>query len=68
MGVMLSKGQKIDLTKSHPGLSKVVIGLGWDINQHGANYDLDASAFLLGDNHKVWSDNDFIFYNNPTGP
>jgi len=68
VGVMLSKGQKIDLTKSHPGLRNVVIGLGWDINQHGANYDLDASAFLLGDKHKVWSDNDFIFYNNPTGP
>ncbi|SLL37100.1 General stress protein 16U [Mycobacteroides abscessus subsp. abscessus] len=68
MGVILSKGQKVDLTKAHPGLSNVVIGLGWDINQQGANYDLDASAFLLGDNHKVWSDNDFIFYNNPTGP
>ncbi len=67
MGVMLSKGQKVDLTKVHPGLSNVIIGLGWDINQHGANYDLDASAFLLGDNHKVCSDNDFIFYNNPTG-
>ncbi len=67
MGVILSKGQKVDLTKAHPGLSNVVIGLGWDINHHGVNYDLDASAFLLGSNNKVWSDNDFIFYNNPTG-
>ncbi|WP_212120298.1 TerD family protein [Niallia circulans] len=67
MGVILSKGQKVDLTKAHPGLSNVVIGLGWDINHHGVHYDLDASAFLLGSNNKVWSDNDFIFYNNPTG-
>ncbi|WOD62929.1 TerD family protein [Niallia taxi] len=67
MGVMLSKGQKVDLTKSHPGLSTVTVGLGWDINQMGADYDLDASAFLLGGNSKVLSDQDFIFYNNPNG-
>lgn len=67
MGVMLNKGQKVDLTKSHPGLSNVVVGLGWDINHHGSNYDLDASAFLLGSNSKVLSDSDFIFYNNPSG-
>ncbi|MFT8320693.1 MAG: TerD family protein [Bacillus sp. (in: firmicutes)] len=67
MGVMLSKGQKVDLTKSNPGLSNVIVGLGWDINHQGANYDLDASAFLLGANGKVHSDTDFIFYNNPNG-
>ncbi|WP_445506865.1 TerD family protein [Niallia sp. 03190] len=67
MGVMLSKGQKVDLTKTNPGLSNVIVGLGWDINHHGANYDLDASAFLLGANGKVHSDTDFIFYNNPSG-
>ena len=67
MGVLLSKGQKVDLTKAHPGLSNVIVGLGWDTNQHGANYDLDASAFLLGGNNKVLSDDDFIFYNNPSG-
>ncbi|WP_445493084.1 TerD family protein [Niallia sp. 03133] len=67
MGVMLSKGQKVDLTKTNPGLSNVVVGLGWDINHNGADYDLDASAFLLGSNGKVLSDSDFIFYNNPSG-
>ncbi|AZU61741.1 TerD family protein [Neobacillus mesonae] len=66
MGVTLSKGQKVDLTKSHPGLQNVVVGLGWNSNL-GANYDLDASAFLLGQNGKVQSDQDFVFYNNPSG-
>ncbi|MEH7275284.1 TerD family protein [Neobacillus vireti] len=67
MGVTLSKGQKVDLTKSHPGLKNVVVGLGWDIGHHGSNFDLDASTFLLGQNGKVQSDQDFIFYNNPSG-
>lgn len=67
MGVTLSKGQKVDLTKSHPGLQNVVVGLGWNINQQGSNFDLDASAFLLGESGKVNSDQDFVFYNNPSG-
>ncbi|PLS07279.1 TerD family protein [Neobacillus cucumis] len=67
MGVTLSKGQKVDLTKSHPGLQKVVVGLGWNISQLGSNFDLDASAFLLGPSGKVNSDQDFVFYNNPSG-
>jgi stress response protein SCP2/tellurite resistance protein len=67
LGVTLSKGQKVDLTKAHPGLQHVVVGLGWDISSQGSNFDLDASAFLLGQNGKVQSDQDFIFYNNPSG-
>jgi len=67
VGVTLSKGQKVDLTKSHPGLKNVVVGLGWDIGNHGSNFDLDASTFLLGQTGKVQSDQDFIFYNNPSG-
>jgi stress response protein SCP2/tellurite resistance protein len=67
LGVTLSKGQKVDLTKAHPGLQNVVVGLGWDISSQGSNFDLDASAFLLGQNGKVQSDQDFIFYNNPSG-
>ncbi|WHZ05284.1 TerD family protein [Neobacillus sp. YX16] len=67
MGVTLSKGQKVDLTKSHPGLQNVVVGLGWDIAHNGSNFDLDASTFLLGQTGKVQSDQDFIFYNNPSG-
>lgn len=67
MGVTLSKGQKVDLSKSHPGLKNVVVGLGWDIGHIGSNFDLDASTFLLGQSGKVQSDQDFIFYNNPSG-
>lgn len=67
VGVTLSKGQKVDLTKSYPGLQKVVVGLGWNISQLGSNFDLDASAFLLGQTGKVNSDQDFVFYNNPSG-
>lgn len=67
MSISLSKGQRIDLTKTNPGLTKVVIGLGWDINQYntGADYDLDASAFSLHDNGKAKGVEDFLFYNNP---
>ncbi|OIK15592.1 tellurium resistance protein TerD [Bacillus sp. MUM 116] len=67
MGVTLSKGQKIDLTKTHPGLENVVVGLGWNISNMGSNFDLDASAFLLGQNGLVQNDLDFVFYNNPSG-
>ncbi|KGN01459.1 chemical-damaging agent resistance protein C [Clostridium novyi A str. 4570] len=66
MSVSLSKGQKVDLTKSNPGLKKVTVGLGWDTNKYdgGNDFDLDAAAFLLGSNGKVTSDGDFVFYNN----
>lgn len=69
MGVSLQKGQKVDLTKGNPGLSKIVVGLGWDTNKYdgGQSFDLDASAFLLSATGKVSSDLDFIFYNNLTG-
>lgn len=67
MGVTLSKGQKVDLTKSHPGLENVVVGLGWNISNMGSNFDLDASAFLLGQNGMVQNDLDFVFYNHPSG-
>lgn len=66
MAISLSKGQKIDLTKTNPGLAKIVVGLGWDTNRYdgGADFDLDASAFLCGASGKVEKDGDFIFYNN----
>ncbi len=69
MAISLQKGQKVDLTKSNPGLSKVVVGLGWDVNKYdgGADFDLDAAVFILGENGKVSSDKDFIFYNNLQG-
>ncbi len=66
MAVSLAKGQKVDLTKGNPGLSKLIVGLGWDTNQYdgGYDFDLDAAAFLLGANGKVASDADFVFYGN----
>ncbi|GAA0348385.1 TerD family protein [Bacillus carboniphilus] len=65
MSINLQKGQKIDLTKTNPGLTKVMVGLGWDTNRYdGKNdFDLDASAFLADENGKVTNDSDFIFYN-----
>ena len=66
MPVNLSKGQKVDLTKTNPGLKKILVGLGWDTNKYdgGFDFDLDAAAFLCGDNGQVTSDSDFVFYNN----
>ena len=66
MPVNLSKGQKVNLTKGNPGLTKVVVGLGWDINQFdtGGDFDLDAAAFLLTDAGKVSKSEDFVFYGN----
>jgi len=63
MGVNLSKGQRVSLDKN---MTMAMIGLGWDVKQFdgGADFDLDASAFLLGANGKVRTDADFIFYNN----
>ena len=66
--ISLVKGQKIDLTKGNPGLKKVLIGLGWDVNQMvGAEFDLDASVFMLDANGRC-QQNGFIFYNNLSGP
>lgn len=69
MAVSLSKGQKVDLTKNNPGLTKVIVGLGWDTNKYdgGNDFDLDSSVFLLGENGKVTTESDFVFYNNPSG-
>lgn len=65
MSVSLSKGGNVSLSKSAPGLTKLVIGLGWDTRStDGSEFDLDGSAFLLTSNGKVRSDFDFIFYNN----
>lgn len=70
MPVNLQKGQKVSLTKGNPGLTKVVVGLGWDVNQYdtGGDFDLDAAAFLLTDSGKVSGSNDFVFYGNLTHP
>lgn len=65
MAVSLSKGGNVSLTKEAPGLSEVVVGLGWDPRvTDGTEFDLDASVFITGENGKVLSDTSFIFYNN----
>ena len=66
MAISLKKGQKVDLTKTNPGLSKILIGLGWDTNKYdgGFDFDLDSSVFLLGAYSKVTDGGDFIFFNN----
>lgn len=57
--INLEKGQRVNVE-----LQKFTIGLGWDTNESdtGADFDLDASAFILGENKKVLSDDYFVFY------
>ena len=66
MAISLQKGQRIDLTKGNPGLSKIIVGLGWDTNKYDgqADFDLDAAAFLLDQTGKVTKDTNFVFYGN----
>ncbi|MGG3622465.1 TerD family protein [Bacillus gobiensis] len=70
MAIQLSKGQRIDLTKSNPDLTRAIIGLGWDTNKYsgGEAFDLDASAFLTGSDGRCTEDLDFVFYNNLEHP
>lgn len=69
MAISLTKGQKVDLTKTNPGLNKIVVGLGWDTNKYdgGSDFDLDAAAFLLNKDAKAANEADFVFYNNAIG-
>ncbi|MBR6711670.1 MAG: TerD family protein [Selenomonadaceae bacterium] len=66
MAISLKKGQKVDLTKTNPGLKNILIGLGWDTNKYdgGKDFDLDSSVFLLTGEGKVRNDDDFVFYGN----
>lgn len=65
MAVSLQKGGNVSLEKAAPGMTKILLGLGWDERAtDGAEFDLDASIFLLNDQGKVRNDQDFIFYNN----
>ena len=64
MGISLSKGGNVSLSKTDPSLKNVLVGLGWDARPtDGADFDLDASAFMVKEDGKVRSDSDFIFYN-----
>jgi tellurium resistance protein TerD len=69
MGVSLVKGGNISLSKEAPGLTNVIVGLGWDVRSTtGVDYDLDASAIMLGASGKVLSDRHFVFFNNLVSP
>ncbi|KAA0948528.1 TerD family protein [Sporosarcina sp. ANT_H38] len=79
MAIILQKGQKIDLTKSHPGLEKITVGLGWDPIQKkaggllgglfgggasgGSNMDIDASVIMLQDDKFLGKD-DLVYFGN----
>ena len=65
MAVSLTKGSNVSLSKEAPGLSEVIVGLGWDPRvTDGTEFDLDASVFVTGESGKVLNDASFIFYNN----
>ena len=66
MPVSLTKGQKVSITKDNPGLTKVVVGLGWDVNRFdtGGDFDLDTAAFMLDDSGKISTQEDFVFFGN----
>lgn len=69
MAVSLSKGGNVSLTKEAPGLTAVLVGLGWDARTTtGNDFDLDASAIMLTAEGKVLSDSHFVFFNNRTSP
>ncbi|MBF6161325.1 TerD family protein [Nocardia cyriacigeorgica] len=69
MSVTLAKGGNVSLSKQAPNLTRVTVGLGWDVRTStGADYDLDASALATGPDLKVLSDQHFIFYNNLRSP
>lgn len=69
MAVSLSKGGNVSLSKEAPGIESITVGLGWDVRAtDGADFDLDASCFMLKEDGKVPSDAGFIFYNNLKSP
>ncbi|MGZ4542238.1 MAG: TerD family protein [Mycobacteriaceae bacterium] len=69
MGVSLTKGGNVSLSKEAPGLTAIVVGLGWDVRTTtGTDFDLDASAILVKADGKVLSDSHFVFFNNKTSP
>ncbi|PTQ90762.1 TerD family protein [Agitococcus lubricus] len=65
MAISLQKGGNVNLSKEAPTMTKMIVGLGWDVRAtDGAAFDLDAVAFVLNASGKVRNDNDFIFFNN----
>ena len=64
--INLEKGQRISMDK---GLSLVGVELGWNPNEGtGFDFDLDASAFMLGENGQIPQQEFFVFYGNQKAP
>lgn len=64
MAINLSKGQRVNVS-----LVRVGVGLGWQASgKGGADYDLDATAFMLGTSGRLPADEFFVFYNNAASP
>ncbi len=72
MSVSLQKGQKVSLSKEHAGLSKMMVGLGWDEAQKAKGgffapkpkpIDCDASALLLK-NGRLCDKSDIVYFGN----
>ncbi|MDX7998045.1 TerD family protein [Xenorhabdus sp. Reich] len=69
MAVSLVKGGNVSLTKEAPTMNVAMVGLGWDARvTDGQAFDLDASVFMVGEDNKVLSDANFIFFNNKLSP
>lgn len=69
MSVSLAKGGNVSLSKEAPGLTTVIVGVGWDVRATtGVDFDLDASALMIGRSGKVLTDQHFVFFNNLTSP
>lgn len=64
MAITLQKGQNLSLSKTDPSLKNIIAGLGWDARStDGLDFDLDASAILVGADRRVRDDSRFVFYN-----
>ncbi|MDR2208681.1 MAG: TerD family protein [Azoarcus sp.] len=69
MAVSLKKGENVSLSKTDPNLRNILVGLGWDARtSDGADFDLDASIFMVGSNGRVPGDDWFVFYNQARSP
>ena len=55
MGMLLQKGQKIDLFKTDGDIKTISVAIGWEQSQKnsGYNLDIDVSAFILNANGKI---------------
>jgi len=65
VSLTVMRGQKTDLTKRFPGVTEVIVGIGWETGMSGI--EIDAAAFMLQGDGKCRGDEDFIFYGNPSG-